>query len=810
VIRRASILLVAASLLEGGAATIVAGRRPAPSASTPSDSADLMDVLSPTFVPNRGQLDPAARFSAEGGGISYFLTRSGLAMSLQDRGGTTQGWGIRMDFAGAERTQPRGLDRASGVVSYFSGAPEEWRVGLPTYDTVGYRDPWPGIDVRVGSEERGVKYSFLVRPGADPSDVALAWRGATDLRVDGAGRLHAATPAGEILDLAPIAYQVDRGRRVPVESAYVLDGHTVRFGIDGYDPRLPLLIDPTFRYAGFIGGDGNDAATGVAVDGSGNAYVVGWTTSPAATFPDTVGPDLTQNGNDDVFVAKVNPAGTGLVYAGYIGGAGDERANDVAVDSTGAAYVTGWTVSTQASFPVVGALDPTQNGDADAFVAKVGPSGASLVYSGYIGGDLSDHGNGIAIDGAGAAYVAGRASSAEATFPETVGPDLTQNMGDDAFVAKVNPAGSGLAYAGYVGGDQGDVGYDVAVDPAGNAYLVGDADSDELTFPNGNGMAGFTGPDTTQNGGTDAFVAKVNPGGTALTYAGYIGGTQFDFGRGAAVGSDGRLTVAGFTASDEASFPVKVGPDLTKNMNDDGYVARVNAAGSGLEYAGFIGGDGMDFGYDVAIDPTGAAYVTGYTNSSEATFPVAVGPDLTQAGANDAFIVKVAPAGAPIVYAGYVGGSGEDLGDAVAVDLGGNAYVAGDTSSTETTFPATVGPDATSNGNADGFVAKVETTEICKGRPVTRLGSEGNDRIVGTPGKDVVLALGGRDRVGTRSGADRVCAGGGNDKVRGGGGNDLLLGQAGRDALNGGAGKRDKCVGGPGKDTGKGCERGKV
>jgi Ca2+-binding RTX toxin-like protein len=246
-------------------------------------------------------------------------------------------------------------------------------------------------------------------------------------------------------------------------------------------------------------------------------------------------------------------------------------------------------------------------------------------------------------------------------------------------------------------------------------------------------------------------------------------------------------------------------------MGDDAFVAKVNAPGTALVYAGFIGGDGGDFAEEVAIDASGAAYVTGYTNSDQATFPIVDAPDPSANGGNDAFITKVVPAGTGFAYSGFLGGADEDSGESVAVDLGGAANVAGRTASDQTTFPVLVGPDTTYNGLGDGFVAKVETTERCQGKPVTRLGSDGNDSIIGTSGPDVFLAQGGNDRVNAKGGKDRVCAGPDNDKVKGGGGNDRLLGEQGRDNLNGGAGKRDLCKGGPGKDKGgKGCEKGRL
>ena len=297
------------------------------------------------------------------------------------------------------------------------------------------------------------------------------------------------------------------GQHLEVAAAYSLEGEAsdgVQFGfrVGAYDKQKVLVIDPVIL---LYGGSGNDEVRGIAVNSTGAAYLIGSTPSTEASFPVTVGPDLTFNGSDDAFVAKVNPSGTALDYAGYIGGSGHDEGVGIAVDSTGHAYVTGYTDPDEGTFPVTVGPDLTYNGgDWDAFVAKVNPSGTALDYAGYIGGSSSDYGNGIAVDSTGAAYVTGSTLSSEASFPVTVGPDLTFNGSDDAFVAKVNPSGTALDYAGYIGGSSGDWGLGIAVDSTGHAYVTGQTVSSEASFPV------TVGPDLTFNGGDfDAFVAKV-------------------------------------------------------------------------------------------------------------------------------------------------------------------------------------------------------------------------------------------------------------------------------------------------------------
>jgi uncharacterized repeat protein (TIGR01451 family) len=617
-------------------------------ATPPSSGADgrkveqALERLPLYFIENQGQADPRVSYYVQGSDTSLSFTSEGVTFTL---GGEGNHWVVQQRFLGARPVKPEAQGLTTAVVSYFKGSPDEWDTGVPTYASVAYRELWPGIDLVYSGTGSRLKYSLMVKAGADVSAVRLAYEGASRLRVNTRGQLEVSGARRSFLEDAPYSYQEIDGRRIEVPTSFAAEaGGSYGFRVAAYDLARPLVIDPAVLvYAGYIGGLSLDEGRGVAVDAAGNAYVTGRTFSPETTFPDgdgfgTVGgPDTTYNEGGDAFVAKVNAAGTGLVYAGYIGGSRSDHGNGVAVDATGNAYVTGVTSSSQATFPVTVGPDLTYNEGEDAFVAKVNAAGTALVYAGYVGGSSLEFGNGVAVDAAGNAYVTGSTLSSETTFPETVGPDLTSNGFADAFVAKVNVAGTGLVYAGYIGGSNIDGGLGVAVDVSGNAYVAGSTFSSEATFPV------TVGPDLTYNGGSsDAFVAKVNAAGTALLYAGYIGGSSLDGGGGVAVDALGNAYVAGSTSSSEATFPVTAGPDLTYNGGGDAFVAKVNAAGTALVYAGYLGGSGTDEGFGVAVDASANAYVTGKTESDQTTFPETVGPDLTYNGGGDAFVVKVA------------------------------------------------------------------------------------------------------------------------------------------------------------------------
>jgi len=615
------------------------------------------------FIPNAGQTDSRVKFYIKGSDRTLYFSPEGVTLALfeetkaakserkevlsglkERKSGPRESWVVKMDFVGARKDiAPEGLDKTGAAFSYFKGSREDWHTGLPGYRRIIYRNLWPGIDLVYKGDVGRLKYEFIVGPGVDPGLIRLNIQGANGVTVDKDSRLVVDTPLEKIIDDKPLVYQDNKiGRQKPVEAAYKLEkakaGSTqVEFSLADYDRSLPLVIDPaTLVYCGFIGGSGSEEGYGIAVDGSGSAYIMGDTGSTETTFPVGVGPDLTLNGNYDVFVAKVNASGTGLDYCGFIGGSGSEGGNGIAVDGSGSAYITGDTNSTETTFPVWVGPDLTFNGYRDAFVAKVNASGTGLDYCGYIGGSNWDEAIAIAVNGSGSAYITGYTNNDETTFPVGVGPDLTFNGYYDAFVAKVNASGTGLDYCGFIGGSNFDIGCSIAVDGSGSAYITGYTNNDETTFPVG------VGPDLTFNGYIDAFVAKVNASGTGLVYCGYIGGSGAETGRGIALDGSGSAYITGETYSDETTFPVGVGPDLTFKGYYDAFVARVNASGTGLDFCGYIGGSNYDVSYGIALDGSGSAYITGETYSDETTFPVGVGPDLIHNGGDDAFVAKIA------------------------------------------------------------------------------------------------------------------------------------------------------------------------
>jgi hypothetical protein len=682
-----------------------ASLRPAPSTTVPAGAkrrvTDAYAKLPLAFIPNAGQIDGSVRYYAQGAGYTLYFTHHKVVLALQKG---HRGEALDLRFLGVNpNAELVAADRASGKVNYLMGS--ERHTGLPTYGRVIYRDLWPGIDMVFRGKGGRLNYEFRLRPGAKVSDIHLAYAGAEGVSLSRSGKLLIDTPLGTLRDARPQSFQRIDGRRVPVNSRYALAGNSYGFAVGHHDLRRSLVIDPSLAYSTFLGGSFVESSRGIdiAVDSAGAAYLTGSTGS--TDFPTTAGAyDTTQNGSYDAFVTKLNPAGSSLAYSTYLGGSDNDFGLGIAVDSAGAAYVTGETLS--ADFPTTaGAFENSF----DAFVTKLNPAGSSLAYSTYLGGSGLDTGYGIAVDSAGAAYVTGTTAGG---FPTTAGAfDTGANGNRDAFVTKLDPARTGLAYSTYLGGGGIDQGLGIAVDSAGAAYLTGSTGSTDFPTTAGAFEASYNG------GFSDAFVTKLNPAGSGLAYSTYLGGSGGDgslfpgapgAGAGIAVDSQGAAYVTGDTSSTD--FPTTTGAfDTSFNGGfGDAFVTKLDLAGSGLAYSTYLGGSNFDpspDGIDIAVDSAGAAYVTGSTDSPD--FPTTAGAfDTSFTGANgdrDAFVTKLNPAGSSLAYSTYLGGSLAESGFGIAVDSAGAAYVTGFTGSAD--FPTTTGAFDTSTPGA--FVTKL-------------------------------------------------------------------------------------------------------
>jgi hypothetical protein len=445
-------------------------------------------------------------------------------------------------------------------------------------------------------------------------------------------------------------------------------------------------------YSTYLGGSASDDAKGIAVDAAGNAYVTGDTESVNFPLQNPFHGQL--GGSDDAFVTKLNAAGTALVYSTYLGGTSTfvDEGFSIAADGAGNAYVTGLTGSDD--FPVGPGFQTTYGGQGDAFVSKLSPTGNALAYSSYLGGKFADNALGIAVDKAGSAYVSGVTASPD--FP-TASPFQNSLAGSsDAFVTKVSAAGTTKVYSTYLGGAQSDRGMSIAVDAAGRAYVTGQTGSAD--YPLLNPFQGSYG-----GGALDAMVTEFSAAGSTLVYSTYLGGSGQDQGFGIAVGAAGDANVTGVTLS--SNFPTTPGAfDTTSNGQQDAFVTRLNAAGNTVAFSTYLGGSGLDFGNAIDVNGSGNVYVAGNTKSTN--FPTKAPLQGSGGGTfDDAFMTELIPDGAALVHSTYLGGSFPDVATAIAVDAAGNAYLAGETSSTN--FPTKNPFQSAPGGSNDAFVTRI-------------------------------------------------------------------------------------------------------
>ena len=710
------------------------------------------------FEPNVGQAAEPVKFLSRGSGYTLLLTPVETVLSLQPqksrRPGTPLPLGqLRVKLVAANQSaQMQGLEPLQGVVNYFVGNdPEQWHTGIRTFSKVKYHEIYPGIDLLYYGNQRQMEYDFVVGPGGRPEKIVLEFSGEDRLEIDSAGDLIAHLKGGSVRWRKPYAYQeTDSGKQTVTAKFLRMKSHRIGFELGTYDRSKPLIIDPLIIYSSYVGGNGSDFASGVAIDAAGsNVVVFGTTTS--LNFPASAGAYRTTSaGSNDVYLTKFNRTGSGVVFSTYLGGSGNEYSGGVAMDSSGNIYVAGKTDS--ANFPTRNAYSSANAGFLDAFIAKFGPFGTNLLYASYLGGAGDDSANAIAADNNGNAFIAGHTYSlgtGNGPFP-TVPNTAYQTHnggGEDAFVAKFNTLASGsssLVYSTFLGGSTDEKAWAIAVDATGNAYVAGEIQSFNNTYPapptsdfpvlNAFEPVFNLGNTNYSAGSEDGFVSKLSADGTTLLFSTYLGGGDDDYATGITVDASGRVYVVGQSASSDfitttnAVQPQNAG--LIYDPDFPGFDAFVTvlqpdgspSSGSGpsptnLYYSTLLGGTSDENGFEVysfgiAVDRLGFIYVAGETQSGD-DFPTTVGADkaiTNSAASSDIFVAKInpkAPGPNGLVYATVFSGDGDIRGGTgaanyaggIAVDTNGNFFVAGTTTSTN--FPVTAG--AYRSTNSGGF-----------------------------------------------------------------------------------------------------------
>jgi hypothetical protein len=678
----------------------------------------------------------AGEFLAHGNGYTIFLDRNSATLELR---GKTTGT-LRMNLTGAAAEQ--GLvpsNELPGKSNYILGnQPEKWRVNVPTYGELTEHNIYPGIDVVYYGTQRELEYDFVMAPHANASAVQIDFDGARTLRTDATGDLLVGIAGGDVWLHKPVAYQEIDGKNRIVAANYRIRGHhEATFELGDYDPSKTLIIDPVLSYSTYLGGSNIDGANAIAVAPDNTAFVAGGTFS--SDFPTAHALQPNDGGAldfpQDSFVSKISADGSTLLYSTYLGGKNMDVANGIAVDPFGEAYVTGTTLS--GDFPVTpGSWNTLCGGDgkcgaswnslglivSNAFVTKLNVAGSGLVYSTFLGEYENVHGQGIAVDANQNAYITGSVEQdgvptvtitppAIPPFPFIVNAGLaaaafqsTHGFGTtDAFVAKLSATGSTVLYLSYAGGNNEDIGYGVAADNNGVAYLTG------LTYsPNFPTKSPFQ---ATFGGAGDAFVTQVNTsaaGAASLIFSTYLGGNGLDQGNAISLDSlsgTGNIYVTGTTNSNTLGVGAGGFGPANKGQGD-AFVLKLTSTDA-LTYFRFLGGSLADAGIGIAADAAGDAYVTGSTVSTDFPIAATVFQKAYGGGNADAFVTKIDPTGNTLLYSTYLGGTNTDVGNGIAVDTNGSAYVAGQTCSTD--FPLANPEQPGPGGNCDAFISKVST-----------------------------------------------------------------------------------------------------
>ncbi|MFX0061854.1 MAG: SBBP repeat-containing protein, partial [Candidatus Hermodarchaeota archaeon] len=659
------------------------------------------------FIQNRGQLaDESLDYYYSTGSLSVGFAASEIKFRVSSSPISIPIC-FSLTFPGAQHVAPVGRHQQPHYVNYLYT--DFQLANVPTYDEVWYHDLYPGIDLRYYMSADGLKYDFLVHPGADPTPITLQVSSSMVLTIE------PQNISFQTHHHASICFQ-DTHLRVFQGDGTAIAAHFVpkntnhkRYGfhLASFDSSQFLIIDPlAISFSTFLGTGETDQGQTIAVDAYNNTYITGMTWS--SNFPMKNAYNSTHGGIFDCYVAKLNATGNGLVFSTFLGGNEGDWGHGIAVDAYNNTYITGFTGSS--NFPTFNAYNSTYGGGDDAFVTKLNATGNGLVFSTFLGGNSVDWGWAIVVDVNNNMYIAGETESSN--FPTKNAYASAHSGNRDVFITKINATGTGLVFSTFLGGNSLDQGKVIALDAYNNTYISGATWSSN--FPTKNAY------DNTYTGGRDAFVTKLNATGNGLVFSTFLGGSSEDVGDGIAVDAYNNTYIGGATQS--VDFPMKNAYNATNGGNWDAFITKINATGTGLMFSTFLGSTSYDWGSDITVDAYNNTYITGATQSSN--FPTKNAYDNTYNGGEDAFVTKLNATGNGLIFSTFLGGSSDEWGNGITVDTYNNTYIIGLTSSSN--FPTFKAYDSTHNGVRDVFVVK---TTIDDTNPAIILESPLNDTV---------------------------------------------------------------------------------
>jgi hypothetical protein len=623
-------------------------------------------MITPRFEENAGQSSGDVQFLVRAPGYAAAFVREGAVLYAAPSGTPDSGV-IQMRLLGAASRPALGGegDPVASTILY-RGAFGSLGSRLHNYNVLRYQDVYPGIDWLWHFQEGALEFQFELDPGADPASIRMEFTGASGVRLDRDGNLDVDGGVG-LHYRRPQAWQDGPAGREAVPVTFHIDLGVVTFDVGRHDSRLPLTIDPVVKYSRYLGGAGYDAAYAVATDAAGSVYVTGETSSVDFTSSSGV------RYNRDAFVSKLSPDGSQTVYTVLLSSDGNDAGKAIAIDGGGNIWVAG--VAGGSGFPTTsGALSSHSSGAEDAFVARLDSNGI-LKYSTYLGGGGTDVATALAIDSSGGIYVAGYTSSVD--FPTTSGaPQTSYQGGTDAFLVKLSSSGGFLSYSTLLGGSGNDSFSGLSVDAGGTACAAGQTSSSNLPVRNA--------VQATYGGNGDALLACLNPTGTAWSTLTYLGGSGSDEALGIARDAAGNIYLTGDTYS--YNFPTT--SSAYRKVSAGGYDAfavKLNSAGTAIVFATLLGGSASDSGTAVSVDASSNVWIAGYTASVD--FPVTGSPSF--GGYFDGFIAEISPDGSSLLWANYLGGSGDDRCLGMTLAATGDPIVVGLTGSAN--FPTTTG-----------------------------------------------------------------------------------------------------------------------